>query len=93
MTSSTSTSALSGSSAGIGGGGGGVMGGNGAVQLPQQQQHNHPNTATVAPFMYRTYSENDCSTVAPVDPCLSPTKGELVYSKTAKQCLEEISGR
>ncbi|XP_062373940.1 neuron navigator 3 [Sardina pilchardus] len=93
MTSSTSTSALSGSSAGIGGGGGGgVMGGNGAVQLPQQQQHNHPNTATVAPFMYRTYSENDCSTMAPVDPCLSPTKGELVYSKTAKQCLEEISG-
>lgn len=56
MTSSTSTSALSGSTSGIGGGGGGgggVMGGNGAVQLPQQQQHNHPNTATVAPFMYR----------------------------------------
>lgn len=30
--------------------------------------------------------------VAPAEPCLSPTKGELVYSKTAKQCLEEISG-
>eukprot|EP00063_Salmo_salar_P089359 XP_014064194.1 PREDICTED: neuron navigator 3-like isoform X5 [Salmo salar] len=70
----------------------GAMGGNGAVQLPQQQQHNHPNTATVAPFMYRTYSENDCTTVAPTDHCLSPTKGDLVYSKTAKQCLEEISG-
>lgn len=27
--------------------------GNGAVQLPQQQQHSHPNTATVAPFIYR----------------------------------------
>uniref|UniRef100_A0A3Q3BFF2 Neuron navigator 3 n=1 Tax=Kryptolebias marmoratus TaxID=37003 RepID=A0A3Q3BFF2_KRYMA len=66
--------------------------GNGVVQLPQQQQHNHPNTATVAPFMYRTFSENDCTMVAPADPCLSPTKGELVYSKTAKQCLEEISG-
>ncbi|XP_041833278.1 neuron navigator 3 [Melanotaenia boesemani] len=97
MTSSTSTSALSGSSGmtgggGGGGGGGGVLGGNGAVQLPQQQQHNHPNTATVAPFMYRTFSENDCTMVAPADPCLSPTKGELVYSKTAKQCLEEISG-
>lgn len=26
---------------------------NGAVQLPQQQQHSHPNTATVAPFIYR----------------------------------------
>lgn len=55
MTSSTSTSALSGSSGMLGGGGGvsGVLGGNGVVQLPQQQQHNHPNTATVAPFMYR----------------------------------------
>ncbi|XP_058482170.1 neuron navigator 3 isoform X8 [Solea solea] len=92
MTSSTSTSALSGSSGMLGGGGGGALGGNGVVQLPQQQQHNHPNTATVAPFMYRTFSENDCTMMAPVDPCLSPTKGELVYSKTAKQCLEEISG-
>lgn len=54
MTSSTSTSALSGSSGTLGGGGGGgALGGNGVVQLPQQQQHNHPNTATVAPFMYR----------------------------------------
>lgn len=50
MTSSTSTSALSGSSGIMGGG---ALGGNGVVQLPQQQQHNHPNTATVAPFMYR----------------------------------------
>lgn len=58
MTSSTSTSALSGSSGTLGGGGGGggggaAVGGNGVVQLPQQQQHNHPNTATVAPFLYR----------------------------------------
>uniref|UniRef100_A0A1A8C8J5 Neuron navigator 3 n=1 Tax=Nothobranchius kadleci TaxID=1051664 RepID=A0A1A8C8J5_NOTKA len=82
MTSSTSTSALSGSSGTLGGVGpvGGVLGGNGAVQLPQQQQHNHPNTATVAPFMYRTCSENDCTMVAPADPCLSPTKGELLRS-------------
>ncbi|XP_029318385.1 neuron navigator 3 isoform X4 [Cottoperca gobio] len=93
MTSSTSTSALSGSSGMLGGGGGGgALGGNGVVQLPQQQQHNHPNTATVAPFMYRTFSENDCTMMAPAESCLSPTKGELVYSKTAKQCLEEISG-
>ncbi|XP_061663743.1 neuron navigator 3 isoform X5 [Syngnathoides biaculeatus] len=90
ITSSTSTSALS-ASTGVLAGGGGALG-NGVVQLPQQQQHNHPNTATVAPFMYRTFSENDCTMVAPADPCLSPTKGELVYSKTAKQCLEEISG-
>ncbi|XP_016331274.1 neuron navigator 3 isoform X7 [Sinocyclocheilus anshuiensis] len=90
MVSSTSTSALSGSAT-SGLGGGGALGGNGTVQLPQQQQHNHPNTATVAPFMYRTYSENDCTTVFPPEPYLSPTK-DLVYSKTAKQCLEEISG-
>ncbi|KAG5830600.1 hypothetical protein ANANG_G00312410 [Anguilla anguilla] len=74
--------------------------GNGAVQLPHQQL-SHPNTATVAPFMYRTCSENDCTTVAPPDPGLSgPPKSEqpygktteLPYGKTAKQCLEEISG-
>ncbi|XP_077449839.1 neuron navigator 3 isoform X14 [Stigmatopora argus] len=91
ITSSTSTSALS-ASGGVLTVGGGPLGGNGIVQLPQQQHHNRPNTATVAPFMYRTFSENDCTTMAPADPCLSPTKGELVYSKTAKQCLEEISG-
>ncbi|MFT7796689.1 neuron navigator 3 [Arapaima gigas] len=89
MVSSNSTSALSSSVAA----GGAPLATNGAVQLPQQQQQqNHPNTATVAPFMYRTYSENDCTAVVPADPCLSPTKAELVYSKTAKQCLEEISG-
>ncbi|XP_057179559.1 neuron navigator 3 isoform X3 [Triplophysa rosa] len=91
MVLSTSTSALSGTAASHGLGGVGALAGNGAVQLPQQQQHNHPNTATVAPFMYRTFSENDCTTVIPPEPCLSPTK-DLVYSKTAKQCLEEISG-
>ena len=41
----------------------------------------------------RTHSENDCTTMAPADSPLSPTKTELAYSKTAKQCLEEISGR
>uniref|UniRef100_A0A8C9RB84 Neuron navigator 3 n=1 Tax=Scleropages formosus TaxID=113540 RepID=A0A8C9RB84_SCLFO len=85
MVSSSSTSALSLDSAS-------PAAGNGVVQLPQQQQLNHPNTATVAPFMYRTYSENDCTSVAPADPCLSPSKTDLVYGKTAKQCLEEISG-
>ncbi|KAM9312936.1 neuron navigator 3 isoform 2-T2 [Gastrophryne carolinensis] len=63
--------------------------GNGAVQLPQQQ-YTHPNTATVAPFIYRTLSENE-STSLLADPCTSPTKSEP-YSKTAKQCLEELSG-
>ncbi|XP_053097562.1 neuron navigator 3 isoform X6 [Pangasianodon hypophthalmus] len=92
MVSSTSTSALAGSTVtNSGSGGGGVVGSNGAVQLPQQQQHNHPNTAMVPPFMYRTCSENDCTAVVVPDSSLSPTK-ELAYNKTAKQCLEEISG-
>ncbi|XP_074868584.1 neuron navigator 3 isoform X3 [Carettochelys insculpta] len=66
--------------------------GNGVVQLPQQQQYSHPNTATVAPFIYRTHSENDSTSIPPADFCTSPTKMDLSYSKTAKQCLEEISG-
>lgn len=53
--------------------------------------HNH-KCASFVLCVCRTFSENDCTMVAPADPCLSPTKGELVYSKTAKQCLEEISG-
>ncbi|KAJ8261734.1 hypothetical protein GJAV_G00157800 [Gymnothorax javanicus] len=87
MVSSTSASAISASSVMSAG----ALGANGEVNLPQQQ-YSHPNTATVAPYMYRTCSENDCTTVVPGNPCLSPTKADLVYSKTAKQCLEEISG-
>ncbi|XP_042323870.1 neuron navigator 3 isoform X8 [Sceloporus undulatus] len=66
--------------------------GNTTVQLPQQQQYSHPNTATVAPFIYRTHSENDSTSLSPADSCTSPTKMDFAYSKTAKQCLEEISG-
>ncbi|KAM5170954.1 neuron navigator 3 isoform 2-T2 [Mantella aurantiaca] len=64
--------------------------GNGIVQLPQHQ-YTHPNTATVAPFIYRTHSENETTCLPPADSCTSPTKSES-YSKTAKQCLEELSG-
>ncbi|XP_041594528.1 neuron navigator 3 isoform X5 [Vulpes lagopus] len=70
--------------------------GGGAVQLPQQQQqqqqHSHPNTATVAPFIYRSHSENEGTSLPSADSCTSPTKMDLPYNKTAKQCLEEISG-
>ncbi|XP_039917126.1 neuron navigator 3 isoform X9 [Hirundo rustica] len=72
--------------------GSGQGSGNGVVQLPQQQQYSHPNTATVAPFIYRTLSENDSTSLPPTDSCTSPTKMDLSFSKTAKQCLEEISG-
>ncbi|XP_006882615.1 PREDICTED: neuron navigator 3-like isoform X3 [Elephantulus edwardii] len=66
--------------------------GNGAVHLPQQQQHSHPNTATVAPFIYRAHSESEGTSLPSAESCTSPTKMDLSYSKTAKQCLEEISG-
>ena len=49
----TSHASLAGSSVGLVVQGSGQSMGNGAVQLPQQQQHSHPNTATVAPFIYR----------------------------------------
>ncbi len=53
---------------------------------------NANNSYAIFPFVsLRTYSENDCTTVVPPESCLSPTK-DLVYGKTAKQCLEEISG-
>ncbi|XP_066224602.1 neuron navigator 3 isoform X3 [Saccopteryx leptura] len=82
----------SGSCAGSAAQGGGQTTGNGAVQLPQQQQHSHPNTATVAPFIYRAHSESEGTSLSSADSCTSPTKMDLSYSKTAKQCLEEISG-
>uniref|UniRef100_A0A8D1S1B8 Neuron navigator 3 n=1 Tax=Sus scrofa TaxID=9823 RepID=A0A8D1S1B8_PIG len=87
-----SHAAPAGSCAGPGAPGGGQSVGNGAVQLPQQQQHSHPNTATVAPFIYRAHSENEGTSLPSADSCTSPTKMDLSYSKTAKQCLEEISG-
>ncbi|XP_066865888.1 neuron navigator 3 isoform X3 [Kogia breviceps] len=87
-----SHASLAGFSAGSAAQGSGQSVGNGAVQLPQQQQHSHPNTATVAPFIYRAHSENEGTSLPSADSCTSPTKMDLSYSKTAKQCLEEISG-
>ncbi|XP_026926994.2 neuron navigator 3 isoform X5 [Acinonyx jubatus] len=81
-----------GSCAVLGAQGSGQTAGNGAVHLPQQQQHSHPNTATVAPFIYRSHSENEGTSLPSADSCTSPTKMDVSYNKTAKQCLEEISG-
>ncbi|GAB5574058.1 neuron navigator 3 isoform X7 [Prionailurus iriomotensis] len=80
-----------GSCAVLGAQGSGQTAGNGAVHLPQQQQHSHPNTATVAPFIYRSHSENEGTSLPSADSCTSPTKMDVSYNKTAKQCLEEIS--
>ena len=42
---------------------------------------------------FRAHSENEGTSLPPADSCTSPTKMDLSYSKTAKQCLEEISGK
>ncbi|XP_072124323.1 neuron navigator 3 isoform X1 [Mobula birostris] len=66
---------------------------NAHVYLPHsQQQYSHPNTATVAPFLYKTHSDSDGSSLHSGDVSAGHTKLDSVYSKTAKQCLEEISG-
>ncbi|XP_058859105.1 neuron navigator 2-like isoform X4 [Acipenser ruthenus] len=63
-----------------------------SVQLPQpQQQYNHPNTATVAPFMYRSQTDiegnmnTDCgSGGGNVDPA--------AYTKAGQPAVEDLSG-
>lgn len=42
---------------------------------------------------FRAHSENEGTSLPSADSCTSPTKMDLSYSKTAKQCLEEISGK
>ncbi|KAK7176845.1 hypothetical protein R3I93_000938 [Phoxinus phoxinus] len=60
-----------------------------SVQLPQpQQQYNHPNTATVAPFMYRSQNEIDGSN--PNSGCLS--SDSCSFSKISQSSTEDLSG-
>ncbi|XP_058256851.1 neuron navigator 2 isoform X2 [Hemibagrus wyckioides] len=61
-----------------------------SVQLPQpQQQYSHPNTATVAPFMYKSQTDGDDTTETG-----SPGRtGESVsFSKTNQTSTEDLSG-
>ncbi|XP_066556625.1 neuron navigator 2 [Amia ocellicauda] len=63
-----------------------------SVQLPHpQQQYNHPNTATVAPFMYRSQTDIEGNTMTEsgsgggnVDP--------VAYSKPGQPCVEDLTG-
>ncbi|XP_068116310.1 neuron navigator 2 isoform X2 [Hyperolius riggenbachi] len=63
-----------------------------SVQLPQpQQQYNHPNTATVAPFMYRSQADSEGNVSVETSSGglhMEPT----LYNKTAAPCLEDLSG-
>ncbi|XP_039514912.1 neuron navigator 2 isoform X4 [Pimephales promelas] len=63
-----------------------------SVQLPQpQQQYNHPNTATVAPFMYRSQNEIDGNIGSnPSSGCL--TSDSCSFSKISQSSTEDLSG-
>ncbi|XP_018410272.1 PREDICTED: neuron navigator 2 [Nanorana parkeri] len=63
-----------------------------SVQLPQpQQQYNHPNTATVAPFMYRSQADSEGNVSVETSTGglhMEPT----LYNKPGTACLEDLSG-
>nr|XP_060462184.1 neuron navigator 2 isoform X3 [Panthera onca] len=63
-----------------------------SVQLPQpQQQYNHPNTATVAPFLYRSQTDTEGNVTAE-----SSSAGVSMesshYTKSGQPALEELTG-
>ncbi|XP_040835938.1 neuron navigator 2 isoform X2 [Ochotona curzoniae] len=63
-----------------------------SVQLPQpQQQYNHPNTATVAPFLYRSQTDTEGNVTAESSSAgvsLEPSH----YTKSGQPALEELTG-
>ncbi|TKS70441.1 Neuron navigator 2 [Collichthys lucidus] len=78
-----------------GGGGGGTTQSTASntvsVQLPQtQQHHSHPNTATVAPFMYR--SQTDGEGTANPETGSGGTGGDVSFTKTSQLSIEDLSG-
>ncbi|GCB74399.1 hypothetical protein scyTo_0003489, partial [Scyliorhinus torazame] len=63
-----------------------------SVQLPHpQHQYNHPNTATVAPFMYRSQTDSEGNVMTE-----SGTGGvnmdTVLYSKNGQTCIEDLPG-
>ncbi|XP_059130266.1 neuron navigator 2 [Peromyscus eremicus] len=62
-----------------------------SVQLPQpQQQYNHPNTATVAPFLYRSQTDTEGNVTAESSSAgvsLEPSH----YTKSGQPALEELT--
>uniref|UniRef100_A0A8C9EUA8 Neuron navigator 2 n=1 Tax=Pavo cristatus TaxID=9049 RepID=A0A8C9EUA8_PAVCR len=62
-----------------------------SVQLPQpQQQYSHPNTATVAPFMYRSQTENEGNVTAEASTG-GVSMDSTLYVKTGQPGLEDLS--
>ncbi|XP_017282243.1 neuron navigator 2 isoform X2 [Kryptolebias marmoratus] len=59
-----------------------------SVQLPQtQQHHSHPNTATVAPFMYRSQTDGEVNT----DSVSGGRGGDVSCTKTSHTSAEDLS--
>ncbi|XP_030056580.1 LOW QUALITY PROTEIN: neuron navigator 2 [Microcaecilia unicolor] len=62
-----------------------------SVQLPQpQHQYNHPNTATVAPFLYR--SQTDIEGNVTVESGTGVNMDPTLYNKTGQSSVEDLSG-
>ncbi|XP_037652170.1 neuron navigator 2-like [Sebastes umbrosus] len=62
-----------------------------SVQLPQtQQHHSHPNTATVAPFMYR--SQTDDEETEDTETGSGGRGGDVSSTKTSQLSIEDLSG-
>ncbi|XP_054997656.1 neuron navigator 2 isoform X3 [Sorex araneus] len=63
-----------------------------SVQLPQpQQQYSHPNTATVAPFLYRSQTDTEGNVTAECGSAgvsMEPSH----YTKSGQPALEELTG-
>ncbi|XP_006865877.1 PREDICTED: neuron navigator 2 isoform X2 [Chrysochloris asiatica] len=63
-----------------------------SVQLPQpQQQYNHPNTATVAPFLYRSQTDTEGNVTAESSSA-SMSMEPSHYTKSGQPALEELTG-
>ncbi|XP_006754041.1 PREDICTED: neuron navigator 2 isoform X6 [Myotis davidii] len=63
-----------------------------SVQLPQpQQQYSHPNTATVAPFLYRSQTDTEGNVTAESSSTGMSTEPSH-YSKSGQPALEELTG-
>ncbi|XP_066503168.1 neuron navigator 2 [Hoplias malabaricus] len=63
-----------------------------SVQLPQpQQQYNHPNTATVAPFMYRSQTEGE-DAVSMESGSEGRPGDSGHFSKNNQTSIEDLSG-
>ncbi|XP_069888825.1 neuron navigator 2 isoform X2 [Dipodomys merriami] len=63
-----------------------------SVQLPQpQQQYNHPNTATVAPFLYRSQTDTEGNVTAESGSA-SVNMEPSHYTKSGQPALEELTG-